>query len=525
MSTTEFVLRGKSNTGSLSRCAFVGVLFMLSAEITAQLPQQSFFIKIQEAAAIRAFQLSPDFDRVTEMKMLRANFPDLAPALDPQIKAIYEKYITAYILNGNNNRYGTPLQPPTGEQMINFSDFPVTKISWEKKNQPKPFAPMTLKDQLQHIADALKGAHDKEPVAVDYWKTADFTQREKPYYNALNYLKDQLTGKRPLSFADACYAIESAEDNPMLSKKEFQDEIAKAVNFIKRWMLENKLDQNSNLAIHYAIQKFFADTLEIGKKVIEFPNVKPAKHLPFYYDYEDYKAEKDYRSAHVTKGFATGNGQCQVLPLMYACIAEVLGATFYISQAPFHTFIKYPDERNRIHNYEVTSNWQISDQWYKDNNFITSLAEKNQIYLNRMDRQQIVAHNLILLADLFKKHNGIGDGRFMNECIDFAMEYFPNKEANIYGWLLRYHLTAVELNRLLAKKGIKVAEDAEKLPEAQQLHKKMRDILAKIESLGYTEESPEVFEEMIEEVRQRRQLPHHVDNLKRRNLFITSKTE
>lgn len=397
-----------------------------------------------------------------------------------------------------------------------------TDIEEERNNRINGKPPELSAEQKQRleISNLLNDVHSREPSTNEYWRTPEFTSKQKPYYDALNKLKEQLEGKRKLSVADAYFEIENAEGNTLATQKEFKDDINKCASFIKRWMMENKLDFNNNLAVHFAIQKFMSDSLKIGKHVIEIPDIEPTTHLPFYYDYDDYKAEKDDRSYHVSKGFATGNGQCHVLPLIYGCIAEALGVKFYLSYAPFHSFISYPDNTNKIHNYETTTNWEISDQWYKDNLKVSSLAEKNQIYLNKMDRKQIVAAAMLDLAFSYKKRNGVADGKFITDCVDFAMDYFPNKECNIDGWLMRSEVNAVELDRVLMKKGVKDISKAEQIPEAKLYIDKLNTINKKIESLGYTEEDAEIYEKMIEESKTKHPELQQKDNLTKRNLFI-----
>jgi hypothetical protein len=398
-------------------------------------------------------------------------------------------------------------------------------IDAEMKNRMNGKPPVSTSDEKQRkeISDLLNEVHSREPSMSEYWKAPDFASKEKPYYNALNKLKEQLEGKTKLSVADAYFEIENAEGNAMLNHKEFKDEINKCSVFIKRWMMENNLDSRNNLAVNFSIQKFISDTLKIGKHITEIPDVESTVHLPLYYDYNDYQAKKDNRSYHVIKGFATGNGQCHILPLMYGCIAEALGATFYLSYAPFHSFINYPDNENKIHNYEPTTNWQISDQWYKDNLEVSSLAEKNKIYLNRMDRKQIVAAAMIDLACNYRSNNGIADGTFINECVDFAMNYFPNKEANIAGWRLRSIVAAKKLDRLATNKGLKTVSDIEQMPEAKELLAKINTINAKIESLGYTEVDKDVYIKMVEDSKARHLELQQKNNLQKRNLFIPLK--
>ncbi len=362
-------------------------------------------------------------------------------------------------------------------------------------------------------------------ISDEYWKAPGFSTQTKSYTDAFNNLQGMLSGKMLLSIKDAYYEIEKASGNVYLTKAEYDEQINKSVSFIKQWLYENHYSLKNNLSLHYGIQKFMTDTLTIkNKKNKEMPNIKMT-HLGFYYDYQDYKAKKDERSYYVTKTFATGNGQCHTLPIVYSILAEQLGAKCYLSFAPIHSFIKYPDNKGNIHNFEVTSNWQISDQWYMDNFNIKSLAIKNGIYLNTMDRQQVVACAMIDLACSYYKKYGIADGKFINQCVDSAMNYFPNKEANITGWLLREKIVTVKLNRIIKKNPNKTKEEMEKIPEAKELIVELDSIDAKIESLGYESISESTYDKIVQnqdskgKIQQLKQL----DNLKKRNLFITSK--
>ena len=89
---------------------------------------------------------------------------------------------------------------------------------------------------------------------------AKSTQR---FWDALVYLGDQLNGKTGMSVADAYYAIESAFGNTYLSKAEYDKVMENSKQFLEKWMIQNGLDINDNLAKHYAIQMFMQDTLEI----------------------------------------------------------------------------------------------------------------------------------------------------------------------------------------------------------------------------------------------------------------------
>ena len=362
---------------------------------------------------------------------------------------------------------------------------------------------------------------------IEYWKRPGFSGQTKAFSDVFNNLQDMLSGKKPLSVKDAYYEIEKAYGNVYLTKAEYDKEINKSVGFIKQWLYENHYNLKDNTSLNYGIQKFMTDNLTIkNKKNKEMPNVKMT-HLGFYYDYQDYKAKNDTRSYFVTKTFATGNGQCHTMPIVYLILAEQLGAKCYLSYAPIHSFIKYPDKKGNIHDFEATSNWQISDQWYMDNFNIKPLAIEKGLYLNTLDKQQVIASVMLDLAAYYDKKFGIADGAFISKCVDTAMNYFQNKEANINGWLIRLRAANVKLNRIAKNNPNKTKEEIEKMPDAKKLIDELNYLDAKIESLGYEPLPESTYDRIVQnqdnkgKIQQLKQL----DNLKKRNLFITTNTK
>ena len=362
-----------------------------------------------------------------------------------------------------------------------------------------------------------------KPNKSDYYYSYGFTTQNKPYSNALSTLKNMLTGKIPLSVKDAYYEIENANGNTYMSKEDYNRQIKKSSNFIRQWLAENNYNLKNNASLNYGIQRFMSDTLTIGKKHNkEMPGNKPQTHLGFYYDFQDYKAQKDERSYYVSKTFATGNGQCHTLPIVYLILAEQLGAKAFLSYAPLHSFIKYPDNKGNIHNYEVTTNWQISDQWYQDNFNIKSLAIKSGIYLNSMNRQQIVACAVLDLAASYYKKFGVADGSFITQCVDFAMNYFPDNEANITAWLLRYKVASVKLNRIYKAFSYKSKGEIADMPTVREQIENFYMIEEKIESLGYEPLSDSLYNKLLQNQNKKADLQYskQFDNLKKRELFI-----
>ncbi|MFZ4414053.1 MAG: hypothetical protein ACOYOV_13295 [Bacteroidales bacterium] len=426
------------------------------------------------------------------------------------------------ILNLPNSNNGT-VQPNQQLNQNNYYQTPPT-------NQNNPTNVIEQQDRnrqvgREQINKEINGAYRQNKALNDeYWKVPGFSEYTKTFNDAFTIILDMLTGNKSLSVKDAYYEIEKANGNVYLTKAEYDEQINISVGFIQQWLYENHYNLKDNLSLNYGIQKFMTDTLTIkNKKNSEMPNIKMT-HLGFYYDYQDYKAKKDERSYYVSKTFATGNGQCHTLPIVYLILAEQLGAKAYLSYAPIHSFIKYPDKKGNIHNFETTSNWQITDQWYMENFNIKPLAIEKGIYLNALGRQQLIASAMIDLACSYDKKFGIADGCFISKCLDTAMNYFSNKEANITAWLIREKIVNVKLNRIAKKNQKKTKEEIEKIPEVQVLLKELETIDTKIESLGYEPLPESTYDKMVQNQDNKGNIQQlkQFDNLKKRNLFITS---
>lgn len=345
----------------------------------------------------------------------------------------------------------------------------------------------------------------------------------KRFDDALKHLDDMLAGRAELSVADAYYTIESAFGNPYLSREQYHNIIKESVDFIKRWMLENRLDPKDNYSVQYAIQKFMSETLTInnttqnGEKGASF---KPVTHQPFHYDFDDYQGAKDYRNMFVTKCLATGFGQCNSMPIIYLVLAESLGVKAYLSFAPHHSLIKYPDNKGDIINYEPTSNWEISDTWYKDNLFISAKAIETGIYLDTFNRRQVVANCIFDLAVNYMIADGTGNEDFIIKCIRYGTPHFP-KNNNLQSlFIYSVHLKTM-LQKTMSKYGIARIEDIDRVPEAKKLYREYMGNEVYIDRLGYSDMPAGMYEAMLnqQEFKGKVQQQYKINGKEQRNLF------
>lgn len=289
-------------------------------------------------------------------------------------------------------------------------------------------------------------------------------------------------------------------------------------------MQQNGFNINDNEAKNMALQKLMSDTLTI---TIASPDGIKAKqtitHYPYFYDYEDFKGEKDYRNFFTTKCLATGSGQCNSLPAVYAGYAEKLNAKCYLAFAPLHSFIKYPAKNGKIHSYEPTSNWNISDKWYEDNLFISAKAKASGIYLDTLNKKQIIANCMNDLAFGYMQKFGAADGVFIKDCVATAMQYFPKKN-NIEAYFIYSSLLARQLYQVMDENKITNLRDIQKVPAAVKLYNALLQNEEAIKNMGYQELPEQLYDELMQqhEFKGRKQAAKNKDGKQKRDLFVKS---
>lgn len=432
-----------------------------------------------------------------------------------------------YIINQSYNSSQSPVYSHnmTAQQRQQAN---IRYIKQQMANDPAYSQPNGLQNrqpsqhqQILNILNETRLENNYQKNSLNYYSSSEFLNKTQSFENAFNNLNNMLTGTTELSVSKAYFEIEQAYGNTYLYRKEFEEQIKKSAEFIKNWLIENQIDYTKNENLYFGIQKFMKDTLSISIQKPERQNPSSIKHIPFKYDYNDFQAEKDHRNYFLTKCLATGTGQCNSLPATYLAIAEQLGAEAYLSFAPKHGFIKYPDSKGRIHSYEPTSNWKISDKWYVENMGIKHNAIKSGIYLSPLNKKEIVANCLLDLAFGYLKKFGSADGEFINQCIKTANEYYPNKN-NITAYFLKSSLLARQLEYLLYTNGIKDIKNMYKVKGATELYQALQENEKLIKELGYQEMPEEIYLQLMQQHDYKRKQQENINTKQKRDLFLNS---
>lgn len=427
-----------------------------------------------------------------------------------------------------------PIPTATGFQPINVSPSNNEKNTSTTNLNPKVYSNEQNKqaDQRKEI-DLLKQEianrnktvqHPKQKIKA--FDTIAYKRDLQTFENALQQLKTLV--KNPHSTLEqAFYITESAYGKPYLTKQEFSNQINKSVTFIETWMKQNNINPNDNEAKHLAIQKFMSEPLVISESMVSKEHgtiLKTKQHLPFFYDYNDYQAEQDYRNFFVTKALATGGGQCNSMPMVYLLLAEKLNAPTYLTFAPQHSFIKYPNNKGDITNYEPTSNWRINDLWYQENLFISPEAIRSGIYLDTLNKQKIIAQCILELATQYTYKMPFGNGEFIKKCLYEASLYYP-KHNNINSYFLYSVYLKGSLQNFLIHNNIANIEQIKDNEFAYSLQKEYKQNEAYIKELGYQDMPTEMYENMLKQHEDKNKLQQKIklNGKQKRNLFIESK--
>lgn len=391
---------------------------------------------------------------------------------------------------------GEKIRVPTTPGALTAAD--IERQIREKIAVPRPGV-YTGKTGNQKEADAIIDEQRKTYRQSERELAAIKLQRQM-YNDALQSLNNMLKGKQKLSLAEAYYTIESAYGKSYLDKEEFLDKIKESADFIKTWLQQNNMNPDDAEAKHYGIQKFMSEELTITRMVKDdnSTNLQTTVHKPFHYDYEDFRAEKDFRNFFVTKLTATGTGQCNSMPALYLCLAEALNTEAYLSFAPQHSFIKYKDAAGTLHGYEPTSNWHITDRWYQDNMFISAEAKRSGIFLDTANTRQVIANCMIDLAHGYMVKFGAWDEKFIVNCITSAKTEYPRGN-NIYTYFVYSHLLERKLDAAMYKNKVTKIEDAVEIPECRQLLNAYKENEKTITKLGYRPMPESWYRQLMEE--------------------------
>lgn len=329
-----------------------------------------------------------------------------------------------------------------------------------------------IQEEIQRQTDIMMLTKYGFPMQSDYEGTAAF-------YSAFDEINNMLNGSEELNLGKAIFLTENAWYNNKYDYDDYQKGIKSSVDFCNQKIKEEKLDRNNNLIKNMMLFRFMCDTLKLKDKSTQ----KTQIHFPAKYNYEDYDSHISYDSHFVTTLMRTGTGQCHSMPLYYLVLAETIGAEAYWSFSPRHSFVKIQDEKGDWYNLELTCKAILSDTHYMNSSYIKSEALQNKIYLEPMDKTNVVAEIMLELARGYYQKYGLDD--FYLKCIGTAEQYLKNNlNAKLLKSVYQTRLTLTLAHLLNAPK----PEIMKQLsPDAYKHFELMLAQYKEIDDMGYEE--------------------------------------
>jgi len=310
------------------------------------------------------------------------------------------------------------------------------------------------------------------------------------YYQSFTEINDMLQGKQPLSLGRAVFLVENSYYGNTLKYTDFQTALKDKVWLCSQKIKEEKLDANNDLVKNMMLFRLISDTLKIKPTGTE----KAITNYPIKYDLDDYKSESNYDSHFVTKLMKSGKGQCYSMPLYYLVLAEQIGANASLSFSPRHSFIKIQDEKGAWYNLELTCNAILSDAHYMNNSYIKAEAIRNRIYLEPLNKKEVVAGMLLELARGYYDKYGLDD--FYLKCVDTSLAY-SKKDINAYIMKAVYEeRLTLTLAQLLEAPKPEIMK--EKSPQAYLHYEKMQALYKQIDGMGYEELPAAIYSKWLE---------------------------
>lgn len=403
------------------------------------------------------------------------------------------------------------------------------QIGYQQPNPQNNFTQLSSQEiQYQQLINDLNQEYQLSNYLdkMEYYQSQKYLSDLTPFNNVKDMLKDMLSGKSTLSIKDAYYHVELAYGNLHLTYDEYSKIIDANAKFIKLWLTEQGYDLNNPEALHYGIQRLMNDTLKLAHTKIDdpFSGKFTTTHIPYYYDYDDYTAKNDKRNYFVTKTLATGTGQCHTLPITYLILAEALGVEAYLSYNPQHSFIRFKNNKGVMVNYETTVGQFMTDQFYLETLPVMAKAKRNNLYLQTLTKEQVIATTLIDLAANFTFKHWLGNTSFIEDCLETANQQFPEMEyINTRSHYLHRKLYAYEINNKIQKKGLNGLDEIPNDPEALKVYQAYQAYMDRVNQLGFQDFPEQEYMRMMEyhDIKGKLQAAKKIDAKTKKSLFLT----
>jgi hypothetical protein len=283
-----------------------------------------------------------------------------------------------------------------------------------------------------------------------------------------------LAGQQPANLRRAVFLVENTYLAGQLTYPQFTAELDELVNVCRRLAGPNASPTRRFMALH----QLMTDTVRIG-----YDGKPVGQHLPYRYDFADYRGEQDHTKQFVSKLLRTSTGQCHSLPLLYKLLADALQVPTYLSLAPNHSYIQIRGENKALFSYETTNHHFVTDAYYMSTGYVKASALRHRTYLDTLTRPQTLACRVVDLA-LGYDHR-YGPDEFVKKCAELALRYYPHYAQ---ARMLVYNVALAQFTRAWAAAGKPTPEQARTAhPTLVPLWQEVERSRRAVEELGHEE--------------------------------------
>lgn len=321
-----------------------------------------------------------------------------------------------------------------------------------------------------------------------------FEARNKPQYEAAyQALAQMLGGRRPPSLPLAVFAVENSYAAGELNYTAFKANLDELAGICRGLAGADAGPAARFMALH----RLMTDTVRVraGGKVTTV-------HLPYRYDFNDFRGEQDYSKMFVTKLLRTNSGQCHSLPLLYKMLADRLGVKSAVSMAPNHTYIQVVGPDGGLYSYETTNGHFTTDAFYMTTGYVKTAALKTRAYLDTLTLRQTIAYQATDLAQGYAHY--YGDDAFTEKCAALALQHYPQ---SIQARIIVHNAALARFARAYQAAGRPSQAQARQLPALRPLWAAVERSTQALAAVGYEEIPKEQYARWLQSAQdeQRRQ--------------------
>jgi hypothetical protein len=297
----------------------------------------------------------------------------------------------------------------------------------------------------------------------------------------------------PSSFKKAVFTTEMAYD-PMLDTNDMNNRIMALKKLTTLNKIANPIiyrgKDYEKVNIYASLFKILTDTT----LVIATNGDDTLTMYPFIYDFEDIFGTHHWEKMFVSKLLYQQNGNCHSLPYLYKIICNEFGVPCYLALAPNHIYIKHRADKGGMYNTELTSGTFPMDAWLMASGYISLEAVQKGTFLDTLSERESIALCVIDLAHGYNRKYSDNDGKFVIECCDLALKYFPNYVNAI---LLKAETRLKQLQVMQKRYGYEYLKEVTVYPEAKALWDEMNSLYMQLYKLGYRQMPEQMYVEWL----------------------------